>query len=90
MSSETWQEGKSGEIQGIKIMVGKMTDQSGFGKYPAVRREEISFNVNLLKSFKKEYREVEESWGEGGKPVLVDPWIKVAYCIHSSLVSLHV
>lgn len=64
MSSETWQEGKSGEIQGIKIMVGKMTDQSGFGKYPAVRREEISFNVNLLSRLRKSI----EKWKRvGGK-----------------------
>jgi hypothetical protein len=66
MSSETWQEGKS-EIQGIKIKVDKMTDQSGFGKYPAVRLEEISFNVDLLSRFKKEHEEVGENWGEGGK-----------------------
>jgi hypothetical protein len=44
-----------------------MTDQSGFGKYRAVRREEISFNVYLVSRFKKEHEEVEENWGEGGK-----------------------
>jgi hypothetical protein len=53
MSSETWQEGKS-EIQGIKIKVDKMTDQSGFGTSDVKKFRSTSiYSVVLRKSMKK-------------------------------------